>query len=280
MGAGTISYFPQSGVFAESSTMFYASVSEGFKSGGFDGQASSLVSANTPFLPEESINYEGGFKSRFFDDRVQFNGTAFWTDFENMQLYQRVLTVPGNQASGTNIIINLAEARIRGFEAETIFLLTPQFTVTANLGYQDAEMTDATIVSTLPGVDQDGLRVLDGSRLPRAPKYNFFVSAAYDIPVGDGGIVTLLASNRYTDDVHFDMGETKPGGFQEGYHLFDASINYVPSANSQWRFMLWAMNLFDEEYYVEQQQTNGGLTGIGRIGEPRTYGITAEWNWN
>lgn len=280
MGAATISFFPQSGVFAETETMFYASVSEGFKSGGFDGQASSLVSANTPFLPEESINYEGGFKSRFFDDRVQFNGTAFWTDFENMQLYQRVLTIPGNQASGTNIIVNLAEARIRGFEAEAIFLLTPQFTVTANMGYQDAEMTDATILSSLPGVDPDGLRVLDGSRLPRAPKYNYFVSAAYDIPVGDGGVVTLLASDRYTDDVYFEMGELKPGGFQEGYHLFDASITWAPSARSQWRFMLWSKNLFDEEYYVEQQQANGGLTGIGRIGEPRTYGITAEWSWN
>jgi iron complex outermembrane receptor protein len=278
--AGTISFFPQTGVFADTETMFYASISEGFKSGGFDGQASSLVSANTPFLPEESINYEFGFKSQFFDDRVQFNGAAFWTSFENMQLYQRVLTVPGDQATGTNIIVNVAEARIRGFEVETIVLFSQNFTLTANLGYQDPELTDATIKTSLPGVDPDGLRPLDGSRLPRAPKTNYFISGAYDIPVGNEGVLTLLASDRYTGDVHFDLGEPRPGGFQEGYHLVDASITYVPNASGEWRFMLWGKNLTDEEYWVEQQSVNAGATAIGRIGEPLTFGITAEWNWN
>jgi iron complex outermembrane receptor protein len=215
-----------------------------------------------------------------WDERIQLNGTAFYTDFDNMQLYQRVLTVPGNQATGTNIIINLAAARIKGFEAEAVFLLTPQLTVTANMGYQDAVMTDPTIISTLPGVDPDGLSPLKGSRLPRAPKWNYFVSAAYEIPLNDGGVVTLLASDRYVDDVFFEMGETKPGGFQAAYHLFDASISWTPSSGSQWQFRLWGKNLADEEYYVEQQQANGGLTGIGRIGEPRTYGISAEWHWN
>lgn len=278
--AATLSFFPQSGFLADAETMFYASASEGFKSGGFDGQASSLVSANTPFLPEESTSYEVGFKSQFFDRRVQLNVAGFWTQFENMQLYQRVLTTPGNQATGTNVIVNVAEARIHGLEAEAIFLVTPNFRLTANAGYQIAELTDARIRTTLPGINPDGLLPLNDSRLPRAPKTNYFLSAAYDVQLGSRGVLTLTASDRYVGDVYFDIGEPAPGGFQEAYHLVDASISYVPSSNDNWTFSLWGKNLTDEEYWVEQQSTNAGLTAVGRIGEPLTFGVTAQWNWN
>jgi len=66
--------------------MLYATVAQGFKSGGFNARPGSVTVAQRPYDPEELWSYEVGFKSELGGRRVRLNGAAFFYDYEDMQL--------------------------------------------------------------------------------------------------------------------------------------------------------------------------------------------------
>src|SRR3546814_19402876 len=105
------------------------------------------------FNPEKADTFEIGFKSQLFDRMLQVNAAAFYTDYKGIQIQiQR-----GIGAS----FENAGNARIKGFEVETIFAPSRVFRVSASAGYIDAyyrRITDPSGTTTL------------ASRLPRVPK--------------------------------------------------------------------------------------------------------------
>ena len=56
----------------------YVKYAEGFKSGGFNGEANSLAESITPFQPEKLKSYEAGLKTSFADGRAIVNLAAFF----------------------------------------------------------------------------------------------------------------------------------------------------------------------------------------------------------
>ena len=62
-------------------TFFYASVSEGFKSGGYN-----MFDAEPAFDPESVIAYEIGSKITTSGGRLRLNAAAFYNDFTNLQV--------------------------------------------------------------------------------------------------------------------------------------------------------------------------------------------------
>src|SRR3546814_4335826 len=65
--------------------MLYASVSRGFKGGGFTGQNSTQATIERTFNPEFAWNYEAGIRSRFLDNRAQVNATLYQMDYSDLQ---------------------------------------------------------------------------------------------------------------------------------------------------------------------------------------------------
>ena len=64
----------------------YAKYAEGFKSGGFNGEAPTTAEAITPFQPETVDEYEVGIKSRWLDGKLNLNLAAFYDRHSNLQL--------------------------------------------------------------------------------------------------------------------------------------------------------------------------------------------------
>ena len=92
--------------------MLYASFSKGFKAGGWTTRLSNPVANidEAAFGPEESETYELGFKSQFFDHRVQTNVAVFWTDYTGIQLQIQEGASPVSQNAG--------DAELKGAELE------------------------------------------------------------------------------------------------------------------------------------------------------------------
>jgi iron complex outermembrane receptor protein len=72
-------------------TMVFASVSQGYKGGGFNTSVADLdgdfiAETLVSFDPETSIAYELGLKSSLLDGRMQFNGSIYFTDYESLQV--------------------------------------------------------------------------------------------------------------------------------------------------------------------------------------------------
>ena len=92
--------------------MIYASIAKGFRPGSFH------VRADNQFVDEEVLwNYEIGFKTDWFNNRMRLNGAIFYSDFTDIQIIRAIEeTTPGGGTLGKRE--NAGEASIQGFELE------------------------------------------------------------------------------------------------------------------------------------------------------------------
>jgi iron complex outermembrane recepter protein len=118
-------------------SLLYASVSSGFRSGGFNSGQNQAALQPT-FKPEEVIAYEIGSKNRFFDNTLQLNASAFFNAYDSLQ-EQRQVPVGNTTLS---IIENSGKAEAKGVEIETIWKPVQDLTLGFNLSVLDAKYTD------------------------------------------------------------------------------------------------------------------------------------------
>jgi iron complex outermembrane receptor protein len=76
----------------ESEALLYASISRGFKSGGFNAALLSLDPAEAaiqaqPYDSEFTTAYELGYKAELADGRLRLNAALFYNDFEDLQVF-------------------------------------------------------------------------------------------------------------------------------------------------------------------------------------------------
>jgi len=67
-------------------SMLYASVANGYKTGGFD--ARSVRPGNFEYEDESVLALELGTKSRLLDDRLELNTALFYSDYDDIQVSQ------------------------------------------------------------------------------------------------------------------------------------------------------------------------------------------------
>ncbi|MBM3514588.1 MAG: TonB-dependent receptor [Alphaproteobacteria bacterium] len=242
--------------------LLFVGVSEGFKSGGFNGLGATAVEATTLFDPEKAWNYEIGAKTSIADDRVQLNVSAFRLDFTDLQLRDRKLTIPGDESSAIVNIINAAKARIKGVEAEFIVAPVEGLRLSGFLATLDAE-----IVGVVPGST-----TIIGTVLPRSPKTTIGLSGNYQFPVGNAGDLSLRADYRHVTKQFYDINEP-PASLEPGYGLLDLRLGF-DSANGPWGLSGWCKNVTDKEYRSHVQQISAGRAGVTQVGDPRQCGVT------
>ena len=147
--------------FPSDDMMFFATISRGFKSGGFAGSQGIESVASDPVDQETVTNYELGMKADFFNNTFRLNMTAFYMDYQDLQIV-RFGPVPGS-AFGTFITTNVGSADITGLETEFTWLATENLRFSGNLALLDTEAQDLII----NGVD------LSGTELRQAPETSY-----------------------------------------------------------------------------------------------------------
>ena len=114
--------------------LLYASVSSGFRSGGFNAGQLQAQSAPT-FEPETVTAFELGSKNRLLDNTLQFNLSLFYNRYKDLQ-EPRPVIIGGTVIS---TVFNAATARAYGLEAETIWQPTPELKIGVNASYLNAK---------------------------------------------------------------------------------------------------------------------------------------------
>ena len=120
------------------STMMYGSLSRGAKGGGFNPpfDAAAFPNAKRTFDPEEITAWEIGTKSTFADIGLTLNLSAFYYDYEGLQIARIVQRTSFNE----NV-----DAEITGFEAEFTWAPTDNFLINGNLSLLDTEIGNAFV---------------------------------------------------------------------------------------------------------------------------------------
>ncbi len=241
----------------------YVSYSEGFKSGGFDGRASSQFQFQ-PFRPEFVDAYEGGLKTSWFDGRLVVNAAYFYNDYTDVQ----VTSFGADPVTGvfTSLFTNAAAATIQGGEIEASAKPLPGLRVDASLGVLDAHYDKFQILN--------GTTVTDASnrRLVNTPPVSASLALTYDRPL----------FGRLDGEAHVDAnyrGETateitdSPLLRQPEYVNLNAFLALRTSDN-RWEARLGVKNLTDVA--VRRQGFNlDAFPGVevAFFNPPRTYDV-------
>lgn len=243
----------------------YASVSKGFKSGGFNVGSYQ----NTPFDPEEIWAYELGAKADLLDQRLRLNSAVFYYDYTDLQIQ--------DVEANNTIVRNAANAEIKGLEIEGTALVTDAFTVDFGFTYLDAAFKDAMLIDPKqPGL---GIQDLDGFSLPRAPELKFVFGVEYQFDLSNADKIALRADWSWQDDTYFSAFNLEDLG-QESYHWLKARATYA-TADEKWKLSAFVDNITDEVV-----ATNGTFNGdiidstiTGSLAIPRLYGIELSFNY-
>lgn len=249
----------------------YAKYSRGYKSGGFNGEASSVAEVTRPYDAETVDSFEIGLKSVLFDGRLRLNTAIFNNTHQDMQL--SIFTAE-NAASSD--IRNAGEATIRGLEVEAAWQVSDAVTLGLNYGYLDAEYDEFIEL---------GENVADNRAFPHAPENTF--AATLDATLWSGGIGTLIlnADYQYSDSYFvfpFSLDRNDPqnaylsGGDSRGIVNVRLALADIPLSNGvTGELSLWGKNITDEEYRSNAIDFGPGFGSlvVANFGAPATYGV-------
>jgi iron complex outermembrane receptor protein len=265
------------------SYMFYASWSEGYRSGGFSNRAQTAISTVTPFGPETVDSAEVGAKMEFADRRIALNVAVFHSKYDSLQ---QNTTIPGGPTGNETIVTNVGSATIKGLEADIIGRVSQNLTLTGSMGLQDSGFKGFLTQAPVNGV----LRTFDYSanNMIYSPDFMGSLGAEYVRPVSFGELRTSLTFRHIGSyDQQISDGSTSPPSATgiivvpgndprvtaEAQDLLDASISSVFDAGSgKARVTLFGRNLTDDRG-PNAAFTVAGLWSFASAREPRTYGV-------
>ena len=244
--------------------MVFGTVSKGYKSGGFAGSQGVELVAGNSVEPETALNYELGFKGDFLSNTLRLNVTAFYTDYEDLQVV-RFGPVPGSDF-GTFVTANIGSAEITGAEMDFQWNVTDSLSVAGSYAYLDTEAQDLILLTG------NGLVDASGSHLRQAPRNSANINVKYVIPT-EIGEFALRVEYSQVDRQSTDYIDKRTR--IDAHELFDASIGWT-SESERLDVSIWGKNLADKDYISHSYVIGPGVIGVW--GPPRTVGVTATWS--
>ena len=122
-------------------TLLYASATEGFKSGGFNGRA------NTPgetgsYDPEYVWTYEIGAKNTLADGRLRLNADVFYSDYTDFQARVSEVIDPDAPVPTFSFpVLNAGSMEMYGAELEATWIPIDELNLQAQIGYLHSDYT-------------------------------------------------------------------------------------------------------------------------------------------
>jgi iron complex outermembrane recepter protein len=259
--------------------MLYATWSQGFRPGGFNRTGGSMYIDGPDGKPQFVIpseyhsddltNKEIGWKTEWFDHRIQWNGAVYQENWDNVQIGFFDPGETGNLSFGTNG----QDFRIRGVETSIVALITHGLTVQgasswnssvqtnspqlidynrASVNYGNAITEKCTSPTSCTAINN--LFGPPGGPSANSPPIQFNLRARYDWKLNDynafvqfggqhtghsytqaGNDPALSASGINTTLLRFE---------NPAYSTFDASAGVAKDA---WSAHLYSQNLFNKE---------------------------------
>ncbi len=246
---------------ASDDLMLYASAARGFKSGGFDGRATTDFGFEA-FEPEFVWSYEAGAKATLADGRLIANAAYFYNDYTDLQ----VTSFGADPVTGVFVsqFTNAAAAEIQGLELELFGEISERLSVTGTLGWLDAQYEEFEIL--VGGVATD----VSDRAMVNAPDWNGSVAINYEQPVGNGMTALFHVDAAYRGERATEI-TASPVLTQDGHEVVNALVS-LKAADERWELRAGVKNLTDEAIRVQGFNLSE-FPGVqlGFYAAPRTY---------
>ncbi len=243
--------------------MVYYTFSQGFRPGGFNrsqGLEAPITSGgvdqyNKPqgYAPDELINNEIGWKTEWFDHRLQVNGSLYYMKWNNVQMEFYNPPVLGN----TTFAVNGPNFTIKGLELQVEARVTDGLTLFGSGSYNNARQTNSPCLTVtnpaLAGTPTYGQCITEsyqkgigveplvnpfgavGTRPAFSPLTQFNLRARYDWTINEYKTWIMVGANHVGDmsnnPATYTDGNTQPipqttflRYDQPGYTTYDAAL--------------------------------------------------------
>jgi outer membrane receptor protein involved in Fe transport len=263
--------------------------------------------------------YEIGIKNTLFDNTLQANFSAFYYDYQDMQISKIVNRTSFNENT---------DAEIYGLEAELVFAPDQHWLFNANLAYLHSEAKDFTSIDTRdPTAGRDdvtlikdltnaancvalvdpetfaalagsqfsdcaalsaaGLPVtdgipedLDGNQLQNAPEWSVSLGGQYTFILPQNYSLSMRVDYYWQDEMYGRLFN-RPIDKIDSWDIWNAQAN-LRSPDDSWYVRAYVKNIMDDDNIVGMyvtDPTSGIYTNVFTI-EPRTFGLAVGYNFN
>ena len=215
-------------------TLFYGSITTGYRAGGFN---LGYFSSTPTYDPETLTAYEVGYKGQLIDNTLQVRVSLYHYDYKHIALQFVTNSLIGTATD----VINHPGAKTDGGSVEVEWLATDNLTLGGNWSYTDArykgELKD-------PGTGQPGIvdttnplapasvylatqriNLTNGVQLPRVPKQKWVAYGTYDWDLSDGTLA-LNTTVSWTGKVRYNLTNS-PLDLAQAYYQWNARLTWT-----------------------------------------------------
>ncbi|MDT7838582.1 TonB-dependent receptor [Aquabacterium sp. OR-4] len=242
--------------------MFYASVSTGFKAGGFN-DGDTRTQPEFIYRPEKINSYEMGVNGKFLNNALQLTSSLFHYKYSEMQR----TGIVNNSA----VTVNTGRASVSGLEATARYRISPVGRVDLSLGLLDAKYSD---FHTPNGAD------FSGRSMDKSPQFTLNLGYTHHWDLASGARLTGYVGTKYSSAYNLtDVGTATAAPIvfrQQSFTKSNLSIMYTSPSDA-----------FDVQVYVKNLENTSQLMGTtslagtnyGYMSEPRTFGVRSTFRF-
>jgi outer membrane receptor protein involved in Fe transport len=251
--------------------MIYGDWAQGFRPGGSNtGDTQNCYNNGVPYLynPDTLNNYELGWKSTWHENRLLWNGAAYYMDWKDLQ----ALIYDALVCSSASYNVNVGDARIYGAETNIAYQITDNLTLQASANYTQGSVISASAPQYDPYV---------GERLPFSSYFNWSWNARYEHPLGAELRGYFQFDMAHKGDMYNglnpnDKNTGLPRVLQPAYTLMNLRLGLNP-LDGKWLAEFYITNLTDKNAIVYSNTGNFDLRLT--TNEPRVYGIRLSYRF-
>ena len=271
------------------SNNIYASVSKGYRSGGYNiqmfseivqgemingmiavldekshGMVSQMggdkiphyefnIQETTMYKPEYSWNYEIGSHMTMFDGRLQADVAAFYMDTHDQQISRFAASGLGR------ITVNAGKSRSIGGELALKAQITDAFSLNGNYGYTHATFTDYVVSDEVN---------YNGNYVPFVPQHTFNIGGQYIFRMKSGSWLDNIMLNANYKGAGRVYWTEQNNAYQNLYGTLNGRIS-LNKGNGQ--IGIWINNALNTKYqafYFESMNR-----GFAQMGRPMQIGV-------
>jgi iron complex outermembrane receptor protein len=232
----------------------YGAIQNGYQQGQFPARPFCLFVDPACFVAGDNIlatNYEVGIKG-LVTERLQISAAVFTTEYSDLP-YQ-VSTTAGAGFNTVNLIVDQTST---GFEWESTWLITDNFSLHATLGWIDVDVDE-----------QQGVKPV----APLTPELTWSLSPELTIPMASGAEITLRLDHSFRDEM-WGEPSSDPGRLTK---ISDRSITNVDiawhSPDGSLTAGLYGRNVSDERYDNARLNTGDYILRI-LSNDPSEFGL-------
>jgi iron complex outermembrane receptor protein len=239
--------------------------------------------------PEELTAYQAGSKSRFMNNRLQFNTAAYYYDYVNFlaRNMKSVWIVDSdddfemdmNETEDDSGAAAQGDGRMYGIDVQVSAILTDNDRLDLAVSWEESEWTDLTFVydhdKELTVVDGEYVMVdiedecYNGKTMVFTPPVSVTAVYSHSFLLPNGGDLKANLDMSYKSGYRLTWKEAEyPYNKQEAHYIGNVSAVYT-HPSGMWTITGYVKNLTDYAVKTMYRSDRGGFMSIGA---PRTYG--------